>query len=101
MLLLNWFLALIATINISEIIVYEAIFEPLRLRLGIVRADSGELLAVDDRWLSRLFSCFRCTSVWVGGGMGILALLFPPLLLPLALPYLAYKTWGLINRLTT
>lgn len=66
-------LQLLAILRISEILVFERIFLPLREVVGILHDSDGLPLGVDDdvplHFFGHMLSCVRCTSVWVTTGL--------------------------------
>lgn len=91
---------LLAAVRLTEIISFEKIMQPLRELAGILHADSGEIIAYDEGFLSSLLSCYRCLSVWVSTFVVAAAAvpqLYKFLLTPLALSWVAYRLYGWAN----
>ena len=74
----------LATWRITNIIINEKIFEPLRKVLGVV-----DDIHYPETMIGYLFSCFYCMSVWVGFICALLLYFFPFVLLPFALSALS------------
>ena len=70
--------AVLAAWRLTELLVYDAIFERVREWFGIAHDINGvslgqmEDLGTLRNFVGALLSCVRCTSVWVGFGVAVL-----------------------------
>lgn len=78
----------LATWRLTNIIEQEEIGEPLRKIAGEYENDLGGL-SYPDTFLGKLFGCFWCLSVWVGGIVTIMSEINLLLMYPFALSTLA------------
>lgn len=74
----------LAVWRVTSIINREKIFERFRKLLGEKLDPESGMTHWDDKFFSNLFMCFWCLSVWVGLGMVVLYLVFPPAVLVFA-----------------
>lgn len=80
----------LATWRLTSILHEEAIAAPVRKAIGIYETDEEQPFWIyPDNFIGKLFYCFWCLSVWSGGIITILVLIFPPLILPLTFSALA------------
>lgn len=97
----NLFLWLIAgglaTWRITNILQKEEIASPIRKAAGIIEPDgeNPDYWIYPEGFIGKVFHCMYCGSVWVGGAVTIIILLFPPLIIPFVLSALAIviKDW--------
>jgi hypothetical protein len=83
-----WVIAGLACWRITSILHRETIFQPFRQRIGIF-PDGSTDDSYSHNFITQLFECFMCLSVWVGFVCVLALVLFPYLLLPFALSAVA------------
>lgn len=81
----------LATWRLTSILHEEEIAAPVRKAIGIVEYsdESPSYWTYPDTFIGKMFQCFWCLSVWVGGAITLLLHIFPRLSLPFALSSLA------------
>lgn len=84
----RWLIILpLACWRLAKLVYSDKIMEPFRRWMGESVEDSefGEILTYPDTFTGNLISCFSCVSMWAAFATIITYLLFPWLLIPLAL----------------
>lgn len=82
---LIWYLIVpLAAWRLTTLIYQDKIMQPLRRVFG-ERVDSLGMPTYPDNFFGYLIACFRCLSVWTGLFTYLIYLIFPYLLIPLAL----------------
>lgn len=87
-----WFIvAGLATWRITNIVQREEIASPLRKKLGVFEPDGEDPdhWIYPDNFIGKVLHCFWCGSVWAGIAISVAVIVFPPLVLPLALSAIA------------
>lgn len=99
---LFWFIvAGLATWRITSIIQREEIASPIRKQLGVFEPDGEDPdhWIYPDNFIGKVLHCFWCGSVWAGLAVSIALVIFPPLLLPLALSAISIVIYKWIQHL--
>lgn len=91
-----WVVAALACWRITSILYRETIFQSLRQRIGI---DSDHIVdeRYADRFITQLFECYWCLSVWVGVLCLLALFVWPYILLPFAFSAVAIIIDGKLN----
>ena len=74
---MNYFLAIFATLRLTEILCFEKIFKPVREAVGFGYNEEGEIISYEDNFLVHLLLCPRCTSVWLAAFITFLYFVSP------------------------
>ena len=95
--MLNFLLSILAVVRLTEIVVFEKIFRPVRELAGISHDDEGRIIGYDDGFFAELFVCHRCVSVWAAGFVSFIVLFMPRLgkfvVWSLGLSWLGYRLY--------
>lgn len=100
-------LSILATLRLSEIVIYDTISKPFREKfLGITYDINEEPVLFEDKgfvfdFLQKLFICIRCVSVWVGFFLVLSYLLLPEIYIYLILPFALSQAAIWLNKLQT
>lgn len=80
-----WFIVPLAAWRLTSIIHQDRIAQPLRRLFGERQDKVTGLPTYPDTFFGYLIACFRCLSVWIGIFSYIIFLIFPYVLIPLAI----------------
>ena len=89
--MLDFLILSLAVYRISALFVYDDgpfdLFQRLRLKVGILYYDSGEIIEESYKGWAKLFSCIWCMSVWLGFFLALCYFFYPLYTTSLSMPF--------------